>query len=36
MGVPDDVGKAVVLGGSSLSDCMAGETVILDGGILLA
>jgi hypothetical protein len=36
MGVPDDVGKVAVLVGSSASEFMAGETVILDDGILLA
>ena len=32
MGVPDDVGKVAVLAGSSASDFMAGETMILDDG----
>lgn len=36
MGVPDDIGKVAVFLASSASDYMTGETVIVDGGMLLA
>lgn len=35
MGVPDDIGKVAVFLASSASDYMTGETVIVDGGVLL-
>lgn len=35
MGIPDDIGKVAVFLASSASDYMTGETVIVDGGILL-
>ena len=36
MGVPDDIGKVAVFLASSASDYMVGETVIVDGGMLLS
>ncbi len=36
MGVPDDIGKVAVFLASSASDYMTGETIIVDGGVLLA
>ena len=36
MGTPDDIGKVAVFLSSSASDYMTGETVIVDGGVLLA
>ncbi len=36
MGTPDDIGKVAVFLASSASDYMTGETVIVDGGVLLA
>jgi len=36
MGVPDDIGKAAVFLASSASDYMTGQTLIVDGGRLLA
>jgi 2-dehydro-3-deoxy-D-gluconate 5-dehydrogenase len=36
MGNPDDIGKVAVFLASSASDYMTGETVIVDGGVLLA
>lgn len=35
MGVPDDIGKVAVFLASSAADYMTGETVIVDGGVLL-
>jgi 2-deoxy-D-gluconate 3-dehydrogenase len=35
MGTPDDIGKVAVFLASSASDYMTGETVIVDGGVLL-
>lgn len=36
LGVPDDIGKVAVFLASSASDYMTGQTVIVDGGILLS
>lgn len=36
MGTPDDIGKVAVFLASSASDYMTGETVVVDGGVLLA
>jgi 2-dehydro-3-deoxy-D-gluconate 5-dehydrogenase len=36
MGVPDDIGKVAVFLASSASDYMTGQTVIVDGGMLLS
>jgi 2-deoxy-D-gluconate 3-dehydrogenase len=36
MGVPDDIGKVAVFLASSASDYVTGETIIVDGGVLLA
>lgn len=35
MGMPDDIGKVAVFLASSAADYMTGETVIVDGGVLL-
>jgi 2-deoxy-D-gluconate 3-dehydrogenase len=36
MGVPDDIGKVALFLASSASDYMTGQTVIVDGGVLLS
>jgi 2-deoxy-D-gluconate 3-dehydrogenase len=36
MGVPDDIGKVAVFLASSASDYMTGDTIIVDGGVLLS
>lgn len=36
MGVPDDIGKVAVFLASSASDYMTGQTVVVDGGMLLS
>lgn len=36
MGVPDDIAKVAVFLASSDSDYMTGETIVVDGGVLLA
>jgi 2-deoxy-D-gluconate 3-dehydrogenase len=36
MGVPDDIGKVAVFLASSASDYITGQTVVVDGGILLS
>lgn len=36
MGLPDDIGKVAVFLASSASDYMTGETVVVDGGVLLS
>jgi NAD(P)-dependent dehydrogenase (short-subunit alcohol dehydrogenase family) len=36
MGIPDDIAKVAVFLASSYSDYITGETIIVDGGMLLS